>query len=250
MTPAWPRSPTTRRSCWNLGEIDESLACSDLSLELAERAGGPVTRAQAWGMRALLHLSRGEPIEFALWTERTRAHSVEHDVGYWRTLASLLNGALRARTGELERGRAIVDAALDTYARSGSRLGLSRFAVLQAELSLAAGDQAGAFAGLAAAEAHVASTGERYSETELYRFKGRLLLGGDPEGATAAFERAVAVAREQGAVMLELRAATTLAQHDGSGRERLAELVARFPAELELATSCRHAKRCRSEVAA
>ena len=113
---------------WNLGEVDESLACSDRSLELAERAGGPVTRAQAWGMRALLHLSRAEPIEFARWTERTRAHSVEHDVGYWRALAALLNGALRARTGELEAGRAIVDAALETYARSGSRLGLSRFA--------------------------------------------------------------------------------------------------------------------------
>ena len=81
----------------------------------------------------------------------------------------------------------------------------------------------------------MAATGERYSEAELYRFKGRLLLAaGDADGATAAFERAVAVAREQRAVMLELRAATTLAQHDGTGLDRLAELCARFPAELGL----------------
>ena len=199
---------------FNLGELDESLRRSDLSLELAERVGGPVTRAQAWGMRALLHLARTEPSEFARWTERTRSHSVFHNVGYWRALASLLHGALRARAGELEQGRAMVDAALDAYLRSGARLGLSRFYVLQAELSLAAGDPAGAFAALETAEAHVATTGERYSEVELHRFKGRLLLAaGDGDGATAAFERAVAVAREQRAVMLELRAATSLAQH-------------------------------------
>jgi predicted ATPase len=220
---------------YNLGELEESRERSDLSLELAERVGGPVTRAQAWGMRALLHLARAEPAEFARWTERTRQHSVFHNVGYWRALASLLHGALRARAGELEQGRADVDAALDAYLRSGSRLGLSRFYVLQAELRLASGELDGALAGLAAAEKHVAATGEHYSDVELHRFKGRLLsAAGDADGATAAFERAVAVAGEQRAVMLELRAATTLAEHNGSGLERIAELCARFPAELAL----------------
>jgi predicted ATPase len=220
---------------FNLGEIDESLAASDLSLELAGRAGGPVTRAQAWGMRALLHLARGEPGEFARWTERTRAHSVFHNVGYWRALASLLHGALRARAGDLEEGRVAVDGALDAYLRSGARLGLSRFYVLQAELRLATGDQAGAFAGVRAAEQHVAASGERYSETELYRSKGLMLAAvGDADGATAAFEHAVAVAHGQRAVMLELRAATALAEHAGTGLERVAELCARLPAELGL----------------
>ena len=50
--------------------------------------------------------------------------------------------------------------------------------------------------------------------------------------------------------MLELRAATTLAQHNGGGRERLAELLARFPAELELDDLTRAREAMESEVAA
>ena len=229
---------------WNLGEAQESLWRSDLSLELAEQVGGPVTRAQAWGMRALLHLARVEPTEFARWTERTRAHSVDHNVGYWRALASLLDGALQARAGKLEAGCALVDGALAAYQRSGSRLGLSRFYVLQADLRLLSGNHAGAFASLEAAEEHTVSTGERYTEAELHRFKGRLLMAQphpDVEAATAAFEQAVAAAHRQHATLLELRAATTLALHQrqtgapATALERVAQLSDRLSAHSALA---------------
>jgi class 3 adenylate cyclase len=178
---------------WNLGEADEALARSERSLELAEHVG-PVARAQAWGMRSLLHLARGELAPFADWVERTRAFSAEHNVGYWRALSSLLGGWLEHDAG-------LLDASLDAYQRSGARLGLSRFYILQADVRLRAGDRAGALAAVRAAERHVAETGERYAESELYRFKGQVLM--DPH----ALQRAVAVAREQGAVMLERRAA-------------------------------------------
>ena len=65
-------------------------------------------------------------------------------------------------------------------------------------------------------------TGERFSESELFRFKGRALMAGDrpdPHGATAAYERAAGAAREQNAKLLELRAVTRLAEHQrGSAR--------------------------------
>lgn len=229
---------------WNLGEADESSRRSDLSLELAEQVGGPVTRAQAWGMRALLHLARLEPTEFARWTARTRAHSVDHNVGYWRALASLLDGALRARAGDVATGCALVDGALEAYTRSGSRLGLSRFYVLQADLRLMSGDHGAAFASLDAAEEHMVRTGERYTEAELHRFKGRLLMAQpqpDAEAATAAFERAVAAAHRQRATLLELRAATTLALHQrgigtpATALERVAQLYDRLSAHAALA---------------
>ena len=93
---------------WNLGYADESRERSDLSLELAEEVGGPVTRAQAWGMRSILHLARGEPVELRHWTEKTRAHSADLNIGYWRTV-SLLHGAWqhgRARPAAPEHRRA------------------------------------------------------------------------------------------------------------------------------------------------
>ena len=201
---------------WNLGHAEESRVRSDLSLKHAEQVGGPVTLAQAWGMRGILHLSRTEVAEVAYWIERTRAHSVDHDLGYWRAVSSLLSGWFRGRAGELESGTAQLEESLDAYLASGSRLGLPHFRVLLADMRVAGGDQPGALDSLRAGEEYIEETGERFSESELFRFKGRVLMAGDapdPHGATAAYERAVAAAREQNARMLELRAATRLTAH-------------------------------------
>jgi predicted ATPase len=201
---------------WNLGHADESRERSDLSLERAERVGGPVTRAQAWGMRSILHLSRAEPVELGQWVHKTRAHSVDHDLGYWRTVSSLLSGWLQGRSGELEIGTTRLEESLDAYVASGSKLGLPHFHILLADLRRAAGDQRRALELLRAGEEYIEETGERFSESELFRFKGRVLMAGDSpdaHAATAAFERAMSAAAEQNAKLLELSAATRLAEH-------------------------------------
>jgi predicted ATPase len=201
---------------WNLGQADESRERSDLSLERAEHVGGPVTRAQAWGMRSILHLSRAEPVEVGHWLDKTLAHSVDHDLGYWRTVSALLSGWFRGRAGELEVGTARVEKCLDAYLASGSRLGLPYFRILLADLRLAAGDRRGALDVLDAGEEYIEETGERFSQSELFRLKARALMAGDspdPQGATAAYERAVGTARAQNAKLLELRAAIRLAAH-------------------------------------
>jgi class 3 adenylate cyclase/predicted ATPase len=217
---------------WNLGHAEESRERSDLSLARAERVGGPVTRAQAWGMRSFLHLSRTEPAELGHWVAKTRAHSVDHDIAYWRTVSSLLSGWLQGRAGELELGTSRVEESLDAYIGSGSRLGLPHFHILLADLRLAAGDHRQALDALRAGEQYIEESGERFSESELFRFKGRALMAGDspdPHGASAAFERAVGAAREQNAKLLELRAATRLAAHQrtiGEAGDALDQLVA------------------------
>jgi class 3 adenylate cyclase/predicted ATPase len=228
---------------WNLGHTEESLVRSDLSLERAEQVAGPVARAQAWGMRSILHIGRAEPAELAYWVERTLAHSTDHDLGYWRSLAALLAGWLQGRAGELELGTARVEEAVDAYLASGSRLGIPHSHLLLADLRLAAGDRRRALEVLVVAEEFIEETGERFSESELFRFKGRVLMAGespDPEGATAAYERAVASAQRQNARMLELRAATRLAVHQGATGEapaaldRVAALCDWFGPESEL----------------
>jgi class 3 adenylate cyclase/predicted ATPase len=215
---------------WNLGYAEESRERSERSLELAEQVGGEVTRAQAWGMRSILHLTRAEPAEFSRWVEKSRAHSIEHNVGYWRIVSALFSGWLQGRAGELDAGIRRVQESLEEYTSSGSRLSLPHFHILLADLLLAAGDQRRALDVLRAGEEYVEATGERFSESELYRFKGRALLAGDSpdlDGATAAFERAVTVAREQNAKLLELRAANQLAAHQrklGDGGPVLVQL--------------------------
>jgi hypothetical protein len=79
----------------------------------------------------------------------------------------------------------------------------------------------------------------------LFRFKGRLLSSDDPDAATAAFERAVATAREQNAKLLELQACTRLGEHQlrlGEPRdilERVAALCECFGADEQLAEVAR-----------
>jgi class 3 adenylate cyclase/tetratricopeptide (TPR) repeat protein len=201
---------------WNLGHADESLERSDASLARAETVGGPVTRAQAWGVRSILHLSRAEPVELGQWIRRTHAHSIDHDLGYWRAASALIGAWLQGRAGALNEGMQRLEGGLGAYATSGSKLGLPHFHILYADLKRVAGDKQGALEQLRAAERHIEETGERLSESELFRFKGRLLMSGDdadPDAALAAFDRAVLTAREQNAKLLELQAATRLAEH-------------------------------------
>jgi tetratricopeptide (TPR) repeat protein len=225
---------------WNLGYGAESRERSELSLELAEKVGGPVTRAQAWGMRTILS-TQAEPSELGRWVQKTLTHSVDHNLGYWRAVSSLFSAWLHGRAGELDSAR--FQEALDAYLRSGSRLGLPLFYILLADLRLTAGDQPGALAAVGAGEEHIALTGERFAESELFQFQGQALMAGDspdPHAATAAYERAVSVAREQNAKLLELRAALRLADHQRSigepctARGRIASLCDWFPAASDL----------------
>jgi class 3 adenylate cyclase/tetratricopeptide (TPR) repeat protein len=228
---------------WNLGRVEESRERSDHSLELARAVGGPVTLAQTWGMRSILHLTRGDPAELRHWTEKTRAHSVDTNIGYWRMVAEMISAWQRGRAGKLGPAIVALDDSLREYLRSGSRLSLPHFYVLLADLRLTAGDHRRAMDALKAGEEHIAATGERFSESELFRFTGRALMAGDsPDAgaAGAAYRRAIATAREQNAKLLELRAATHLAVHEGRTGERsdaleqLAALCGWFGAASEL----------------
>ena len=229
---------------WNMGHHEESRERSDLSLERAARVGGPVTRAQAWGMRSILHLSRGELVALGRWVTKTHAYSVDHDLGYWRTVSLMLCGWLRGRSGEFASGISYLEQGLDAYVASGARLSLPQFHIMLADLRVAAGDERGALDALRAGEEYIEESGERFAESELLRCKGRVLMAGDspdPSGATAAYERAVHVAREQNATLLELRAATRLAAHQQAigaawtALEQLATLCDWFAPTCELA---------------
>ena len=63
--------------------------------------------------------------------------------------------------------------------------------------------------------ARVSCLEERWFEPDLWRLKGEALVALSPDGAAeakACYERALAVARDQGARLWELRAATSLAR--------------------------------------
>jgi class 3 adenylate cyclase/tetratricopeptide (TPR) repeat protein len=233
---------------WNLGHFEESMRRSDTSLQLVKEIGGPVTRALAWGMRSILHLSRSEPSELRYWVEKTTALCTEYNIGYWHTVSSVLAAWLQGRSGKLDASISRLEESVDDYLRSGSRLSLPHFCIYLADLRLAEGDHARALDALRMGEEHIDATGERFAESELFRFKGRLLMAGDrpdTEAATKAYERAVTVAREQNARLLELRAAVRLALHqrelgiEATALERVSALCDWFPTSPELPDAVR-----------
>jgi tetratricopeptide (TPR) repeat protein len=227
-----------------MGHERESRGHSDRSLDLSERVDRPVTRAQVWFMRAILHLNRAELPEFGDWVEKVRAYSVDRNIRYWRTLSSAYSNWGRAMAGNGEDGIARLQASIDSYRGSGARLGLVNLYVLLANLQLAAGSRAAALEAIALAEEQMASTGERLTEVDLLRTKARALMAGaQPEVASAITELqlAVDVAERQGARLPQLRALGQLvtqrrrAGEDASADERrLAALCEQFAPDSQL----------------
>lgn len=198
------------------GHVQQAIQRSEESLALAENDGGPVTLAQTWGMRAGLLLTRAKLAELGPWLDKTRRHCVERNIGFWRNVTSLWAAWLFGRTHDPLAGIARLQEELVTYVAGGSRLGVPHFYILLADLRLAAGEKKRALSALRAAEEHIEATGERMSETELHMFRGRALMTGeDPDsaGAAAAFDRAVEIATQHDARLLQLRALTHLLAH-------------------------------------
>jgi class 3 adenylate cyclase/tetratricopeptide (TPR) repeat protein len=226
-----------------MGQEHESLAHSDRSLELAEYVDRPVTRAQAWFMRAGLHLGRGELGEFGAWVAKVHAYSVDRNIRYWRTIASAYSNWGRAAAGDRDGGIERLQASIDSYVNSGARLGLVHLYLLLADL-LAEDSQSAALETIALAEEQLARSGERLTEVDLHRFKARVLVSGPrPDAATAIaeLERAVGVAKDQGARLPELRALGQLVRHrrragaDAAADEQaLVELCGRFATDSQL----------------
>jgi class 3 adenylate cyclase/tetratricopeptide (TPR) repeat protein len=142
-------------------------------------------------------------------------YCAEKKVEQWRLLTAICHALARARLGPTEENIAAVDAALGAKNPTGMRMSDSVFIAQLAEALLAAGDIPSAEARVREAFAFVEDSGERFWLAELHRLEGQIALkrpGQDRERAEACFLQAIEIAQSQDALMLELRAATDLAQ--------------------------------------
>lgn len=203
---------------WLRGEPDQARAVQQEALALADRLGHPFTIAHAMTFGAILLLLDEDWAE----AERlaTRAVDLSEDYGFprWRGTALVIRGRALVEQGDGHRGLAEIREGLDGLRGTGMRLGdsllFSFFA--GACLRLNHVDE-----GLAAADTgltHCRDTTERLFEAELWRLRGELLLRralsttharhAVIQDAAECFEKARAVARAQGAPMLEQRASS------------------------------------------
>ena len=193
-------------------------AAARMTVEAVGRARGlghPMSLAFALSYGAMLQLCHRDPEAAHELADEARRTAMEHGFRYWSALGSTYRGIAQTALGRAEEGIAETLAGIDSYRATGSALGGAAVMVGLASSYLKAGlaDEALRVSGLALGV--IEQTGARMSEAELYRLKGEALMGGGAPfeaQAQACFEKAIMVAREQGARSWELRATTSLAR--------------------------------------
>jgi adenylate cyclase len=230
------------RVLWLLGYPEQARAMSEAALARARRAQHPLALAFALFLDMLRRQMSRDVDGAARVAEELSALTAEHDLVQYRAWAEIVFGWAQA-IADPAVGIGQLRESLAAYERMGSELSRPHFLALLAEALGAAGRQAEALSVIKDALASVARTNERYYLAELYRLVGLLAMR-SPDAAFRAtarecFERAAAMARQQGARSWELRALATLARHEAGGwmdaavRARLSDVYGWFTEGLD-----------------
>jgi predicted ATPase/DNA-binding winged helix-turn-helix (wHTH) protein len=194
------------------GEAEEAGRQSEDAVARARALGHPFSEAHALLYGARLHQLRddwrGTHERAAAAAELARAQGFVQ-LQAW---AAVTDGWALAEGGELERGLATMRDGIAAIRTLGSQEFKTYFLGLLAGTLAAAGQLDAAVDVVAEALVAVERSGERFYAAELHRLRGELLLAGgrDRGGAVRCFETALDVARRQGALALEARAARSL----------------------------------------
>ncbi|KAF7961630.1 hypothetical protein AWV80_31220 [Cupriavidus sp. UYMU48A] len=167
---------------------------------------------------AEVHLCRREPQQVREFAEAAIAISGEQGFPIYLAWGTLLQGWTLAESGSHQAGIARLRQGLEAYAATGASLARPSLLGLLADAHGMAGEFGAGVELLDEAMSIAERTGERLDTSSLLRMKGEQILAGSGdnglarEEAEACFHKAVAVARQQGARSLELRAALSLAR--------------------------------------
>ena len=223
---------------WKLGKLDAALRLCDETLDFARSIDDPYSHALAAGFGSFQAIMLVDAERTRRLAAEALAISEQHAIPLIRGLALVTGGwasvTLETNAGglaEIERGIALLRS-LGSASGAPGTMGI--MADAQARLGNAAAALAIARAGLDVAQA----SGQNFWDAELHRLVGSAqaeLAGPDDPDAEAALRRAIAVARSQGAVSLELRSAVSLARmlsargRGEDARAAVSPVLARFP---------------------
>jgi predicted ATPase len=204
---------------WFLGYPQRALAMTDEALTLARKLSHPFSLAAALVFAARVHLMSGDAQATQRYAEEALKLSGDGDFGFWIPVASVFRGWALAHQGEIGEGIAQIREGLEAFRASGGGVGRPSSLASLADACGEAGQPADGLEALAEAYATVKQSGERWWEPELYRLEGELSLNlfgtqraqpSHQKKAEDCFLRAMEIAHEQKAKLLELRAAVSL----------------------------------------
>lgn len=197
---------------WYLGRPQEAWERAEQALGQAERLEHPFSLGYALTFTSWLALDSGHERRARELAERLAGLADERDLGFLQPIAKILRGWAIAADGQADDGIGMIAEGLDVYRASGQPLYLPWSLRLLANVLIGEGRIADARAALTEALEIVQVTGQRVLEADLHRLLGELVLteGGSASDARSRFAVALELARSQGAVSLERRAAASL----------------------------------------
>ena len=212
--PAVCAKTTTSEALCLMGRVDQAVEIAREGVALAERLTHPFSLAMAHYFVAQVYQYRLEP-EMVL-VEANQAISVCEANGFesFRAQSMVLVGWARFYTGEFETGINQVRLGIDTWQSTGTGMRRPYFLALLADLLLQAEEFDEGVTVIDEAQSLIEFSKEYRWHAETVRLKGALMeCRGDPcEEVEAAYNRALNIAKEQNAMLLALRAATSLAR--------------------------------------
>jgi predicted ATPase len=216
---------------WLLGYPDQALRQQQAARSLAQELAHPPSLAFMRMLAAIAHQLRRETHAAHEEAGALIALATEQGFALFRAIGGILRagtptapGPVGERIGQIRQGLAAVR-------ETGSALWEPYFLALMADAYTQQGQVDAGLATLAEALAAGQATGERWAEAELHRLRGSLLqqqMGAPQAEAETCFQRALDVARRQGARSLELRAAMSLSRlwHEQGKRQEARDLLA------------------------
>ena len=222
---------------WQLGYPDQARACFQQAVAHAEALEQPSSVAFAHYIAAMVTSVVGRDVTAALHHAEALKPLGQVSLVY-RAWVETLAGLAQAQCGPDDTGAAepgpipglarVMEAG-STWQAAGSGGGNAGLMLLQAEVCARAGHIDTGLRAVERAQTWIERTGMRATAADVWRMRGELLLTLTPfssaasdggEDAEACFQRALGIAREQQARILELRAAVRLARLRGSQGRR------------------------------
>jgi class 3 adenylate cyclase/predicted ATPase len=225
------------KAYWLLGRVDEAAQLANEATARARAIAHVPTLTNVEYFRANLQILRGDAEAVLQIAGPLLELTQQHGLTAYTAVATMCSTWARARLGKPNEGVAEFRQAIAAFASEGNRFYLPFYQGLLAEIEA---DVENANAGLARIDAALDlanQTGERWTDAFLHRIRGEIFLKcdpADPTSAEEAFLTAVAVAQQQNARSLELRAALALAKlYQSAGPGRAADAYAVIAAALE-----------------
>jgi tetratricopeptide (TPR) repeat protein len=191
----------------HLGRPDAGAGWIRNALAHAESMQSPYNLSSARELAALYWATAGERDLALEQAQATDAIASEHEFVVHGAVATIIRGWA-------QRDLAVLREGIAQYEGAGQYVASSFFHALLVEGLLEQDRVQDALEELATVEAFVERSGERRHLPELHRLEGECLRRRDvrtADDAAARFEKAISIARQQGARLWELRAATSLA---------------------------------------